>query len=87
MDLVVTVIQATLGVAALLSVIRAVRGPNLADRILALDLVLLLLAGGIAAEGARTGQATFLPVLVAVALVATAGSLLVARFIEWRDTP
>ena len=87
MDLVVTVIQATLGVAALLSVIRAVRGPNLADRILALDLVLLLLAGGIAVEGARTGQATFLPVLVAVALVATAGSLLVARFIEWRDTP
>ncbi len=87
MDLVVTVIQATLGVAALLAVIRAVRGPNLADRIVALDLVLLLLAGGIAAEGARTGQATFLPVVVAVALVATAGSLLVARFIEWRDTP
>lgn len=87
MDLVVTVIQATLGVAALLSVIRAVRGPNLADRILALDLVLLLLAGGIAAESARTGQATFFPVLVVVALVATAGSVLVARFIEWRDTP
>lgn len=87
MDLVVTVIQATLGVAALLSAIRAVRGPNLADRIVALDLVLLLLAGGIAAEGARTGQATFFPVLVVVALVATAGSLLVARFIEWRDTP
>lgn len=87
MDIVVTAIQVTLGVAALLAVVRAIRGPNLADRIVALDLVLLLLAGGIAAEGARTGQATFFPVLVAVTLVAAAGSILVARFIEWRDTP
>lgn len=86
MDLVVIVIQMTLGVAALLAVVRAVRGPNLADRIVALDLVLLLLAGGIAAEGARTGRVTYFAVLVAVALVATSSSFLVARFIEWRDT-
>jgi multicomponent Na+:H+ antiporter subunit F len=87
LDTVVTVIQILLGVASILAVIRAIKGPNLADRIVALDLVLLFLAGGIAAEGARTGQATFFPVIVVVALVAAAGSLLVARFIEWRDVP
>lgn len=86
MDLAVNVIQVTLGVAALLAMIRAVRGPNLADRIVALDLMLLLLAGGIAAEGARTGRASLFAVLVAVALVATSSSFLVARFIEWTDT-
>lgn len=87
MAVVVTTIQILLGLAALLALIRAVRGPTLADRIVALDLTLLLLAGGIAAEGARAGSTIFFPVLVVVALVATAGSVLVARFIEWRDTP
>lgn len=86
MDVVVNLIQMTLGVAALLAMVRAIRGPNLSDRIVALDLMLLLLAGGIAAEGARTGGVTLFVVLVAVALVATSSSFLVARFIEWRDT-
>ena len=87
MEVRVTAIQVVLGVAALLAVARAVKGPTLADRIIALDLVLLLLAGGLAVEGARTGTTIFLPVLVVVALVAMAGSVVVARFIEWRDTP
>ncbi len=87
MDVVVTSIQVVLGVAAAPAMARAVRGPTLADRIVALDLMLLLLAGGVAAEGARAGTTIFLPVLVVVALVAMTGSVLVARFIEWRDAP
>lgn len=86
MDTVVTVVQLALGIAALLALGRAVRGPDLADRIVALDLVLLLLAGGVAAHGARAGSQDFVPVVVTVALVAFAGTVLVARFIEWRDT-
>lgn len=86
MDTVTTVAQLALGAAALLALVRAVRGPTLADRIVALDLVLLLLAGGVAAHGARTGTELFVPLLIAVALVAFAGTVLVARFIEWRDT-
>ena len=87
MEAIITAIQLALGAAALLALIRALRGPNLADRIIALDLVLLLLAGGIAAQGARRGSELFVPVLVVVALVAFAGTVLVARFVEWRDTP
>lgn len=86
MDPVTTVAQLALGAAAFLALVRAVRGPTLADRIVALDLVLLLLAGGVAAHGARTGTELFVPLLIVVALVAFAGTVLVARFIEWRDT-
>jgi len=87
MDTVITLVQILLATAGLLALFRAVRGPNLVDRIVALDLVVLLLAGGIAAHGARTGSQLYAPVLVVVALVAFAGTVLVARFIEWRDVP
>ncbi len=86
MDSVVTVIQLALGAAALPALIRAWRGPTLVDRIVALDLILLLLAGGIAAEGARSGSELFVPVIVVVTLVAFVGTVVVARFVEWRDT-
>ena len=85
MESVVTVVQIMLGLGALVALVRAVRGPNLADRIVALDLVLLLLAGGLAAHGARRGSQLYVAVLIVVALVAFAGTVLVARFIEWRD--
>jgi multicomponent Na+:H+ antiporter subunit F len=81
-----TVIEVALGLGGLVALGRAVRGPTLADRIIALDVILLLLAGGIAVESARTGSELFTGVLVVVALVAFIGTVLVARFIEWRDT-
>ena len=86
MDLVVTIAQLALAAAALLAMARAVRGPTLADRIVALDLVLLLLAGGVAAHGARSGTELFVPALIVVALVAFVSTVVVARFIEWRDS-
>ncbi len=85
MDVFVTIIQTCLGLGGLAALIRGIRGPDLADRIIALDLILLLLAGGMAAQEAREGSQGFIPILVAVALVAFAGTVLVARFVEWRD--
>lgn len=85
MDTFITVIQGILGAGALLSLIRAIKGPELADRIVALDLLLTLLAGGIAAQAARAGSELFAPLLIVVALMAFVGTVLVARFIEWRD--
>jgi multicomponent Na+:H+ antiporter subunit F len=86
MDVAVTALQIALGTAALAALWRAVRGPDLVDRIVALDLVLLALAGAVAAHAARAGAETFVAVLIVVALAAFAGTVLVARFIEWRDT-
>lgn len=81
-----TIIQVLLGAGALLALVRAIRGPNLVDRIVALDLVLLLIAGAVAAHGARNGTQAYVAVLIVVALVAFTGTVLVARFVEWRDT-
>ena len=86
MDIVITAVQLGLGAGALLALYRVIRGPELADRMIALDLILLLLAGGIAAHTARGGSEDFVPVLIVVALVAFVGTVLAARFIEWRDT-
>lgn len=85
-DLLVYGVQVVLGLAGLVALVRAVRGPRLSDRIVALDLILLLLAAGLAAEGARQDSQTFAPVLIVVALVAFSGTVLVARYIEWRDS-
>lgn len=87
MDTFVTLIQVALAVSGLIAMGRVVRGPTLADRIIALDLVLLLLAGAIAAEGQRSGTELYVPALIVIALVAFVGTVLVARFIEWRDVP
>lgn len=86
MTAVVVFAQALLGLAGLVALVRAVLGPNLVDRIVALDLVLLLLAGGLATQGARDGSGFFFGAAIVVALVAFAGTIIVARFIEWRDT-
>ncbi len=85
MDVAVDLIQVTLGVASIPALVRIVKGPTLADRVIALDLILFLLAGGVAVHAARNGVTEFVPIVIAVALVAFTGTVLVARFIEWRD--
>jgi multicomponent Na+:H+ antiporter subunit F len=85
MDAFVTVAQITLGLAALLAVARAIKGPAIVDRIVAVDLILLLLAAGVGAEAARAGSEVYSAIAIVVALVAFVGTVLVARFVEWRD--
>ncbi len=71
-------------VSGLLCLMRLVRGPSLADRIVALDAVLILIVSGIAVDAARTGEGTYLDVLVVAALLGFVGTVNVARFIERR---
>lgn len=87
MDVVVTTIQVAVGLAALLAIARAIKGPTIVDRIVAVDLVLMLLAAGIGAEAARSGSELYSSIAILVALVAFVGTILVARFVEWRDVP
>ena len=82
-----TIVQICLGLGAALLMVRAWRGPELIDRVVALDLILLMLAGGLAAEAARDGSEFYMAAVVVVALIAFAGTILVARFVEWRDVP
>lgn len=80
------VMETVLGIATVLAVIRLVKGPALPDRMVALDLILVLVASLVAVEWVRSGGEYLVPVLVVIALVSFIGTVTVARFIEERDT-
>lgn len=84
MILVTSVALGGVVVAGLLCLLRLLRGPSLADRIVALDALLVLIVSGIAIDAARTGEGTYLEVLVVAALLGFVGTVNVARFIERR---
>jgi multicomponent Na+:H+ antiporter subunit F len=61
-----------------------VRGPSLADRVVALDGLLTISVMIIAAYGALIGSVRYVAVSVVVALVAFVGTATFARYIERR---
>lgn len=63
---------------------RLAMGPTLADRTIALNGIVLVGMGGIAASAAHTGNGAFLPAVVALALVGPIANGMIARFIERR---
>ncbi|MDB5542428.1 MAG: Na(+) antiporter subunit [Devosia sp.] len=68
-------------VALLLTVIRLIRGPNLGDRILALDLITVLAAGFIAAIAVLTGFSLYIDIAIALALVGFLSTVALARYL------
>lgn len=84
MMLVVDVVLALLALAGSLTILRLLRGPSLADRIVALDATLVVLVCGIAVMSVRRGSGLLLDVLVIAALLGFTSTSLVARFIERR---
>ena len=81
-----TATLAVLVVAAVLLAYRLSRGPSLADRVIALNGLLLVGMAGIATLAVRTGNGAFLPALVAVVLVGPISNGMIARFIEGRSS-
>jgi multicomponent Na+:H+ antiporter subunit F len=73
-----------LGVAAALFAYRLCAGPSLPDRIVALNGLVIVGMAAIATHAAHTGVGSFLPTLVAVALVGPIGNGMIARYIEAR---
>lgn len=75
---------ALLSLAAMFVLLRLVRGPSLADRVVATDLLLTLLVMGAAVLSAREGRGAYLEVMLVIAVVGFLGTSMVARFIERR---
>lgn len=75
-------ILALAGVVALARVVR--RGVSLADRVVALDLLLLIIVMGIAVSSIGLDTTVYFDVLVVVSLLGFVGTITVARFIEHR---
>ena len=76
------VIFVVLAVAALLFMVRLCAGPTLADRVIALNGLVLAGMGAIATQAVATGNGDFLPALVAIALVGPISTGMIARYIE-----
>lgn len=70
-----------------LAVVRLVRGPSLADRILALDLITTLAIGYIATFAIRTGFALYLDIAIAIGLVGFLSTVAFARYLLSRRSP
>ncbi|HEX4902975.1 MAG TPA: monovalent cation/H+ antiporter complex subunit F [Acidimicrobiales bacterium] len=73
-----------LAAATVLFAIRAFRGPSVADRVVAVDAMVIVAIAAIATEGVRTGDARFADAAILLALIAFVGTGTVARFIERR---
>lgn len=82
MTLAVTISAVLLGLAALAALVRVVRGPSVADRMVALDTLLFIGVGGLGLYIVSTGDTTYIGVLVAAVLTAFLSTVVVARYIE-----
>ncbi|WP_309064994.1 monovalent cation/H+ antiporter complex subunit F [Microbacterium sp.] len=85
MNVMLVLIMAVFGVAALLCLIRIVRGPSILDRAVASDVLLTEVMCVLGAEMAINGHTRSLPVLLTIAAVGVFGSIAVARYVARRD--
>ena len=70
-----------LGAGALLALVRLALGPSLLDRVVATDVLLVIISAGLAVYAGLARDPTVVPVLVVVSLLAFVGSVSVARYI------
>jgi multicomponent Na+:H+ antiporter subunit F len=70
-----------LGAWALLALVRLALGPSLLDRVVATDVLLVIISAGLAVYAGLARDPTVVPVLVVVSLLAFVGSVSVARYI------
>jgi len=79
---IVTIVYALLAIAAVLAVARMFLGPTLADRIIALDVLLVSLMMAIAVDAANRGTDTWLNLLVVIAIIGFTATVALTRYIE-----
>ncbi len=68
-------------VSMILALIRLVKGPAAADRIVALDLLSILIVAFLATYSVYSGETSFLDVAIGYALIAFLGTVALARFL------
>lgn len=77
-----TVIMPILVIALVLAMVRLLRGPSVADRVVALDLVTTIAIALVATGALWAGSVVMLDVAVIVALVAFLGTVALAYYIR-----
>ena len=71
-----------LAAAACVTFIRLLKGPTLPDRVVAIDLIGVLMVCILVVAAAATGQQAFLDVGMVVALISFVGTVAYSRYIE-----
>jgi multicomponent Na+:H+ antiporter subunit F len=70
-----------IGAGAVLTLVRLARGPSLLDRVVATDTLLVIISAGLAVYAALQRNASVVPVLVVVSLLAFVGTVSIARYV------
>jgi multicomponent Na+:H+ antiporter subunit F len=73
---------AVLALSAGLTFIRVIKGPTLPDRVIAVDLIGVLMVCLLVVTAGETAQQAFLDVAIVVALISFVGTVAYARYIE-----
>ena len=84
LDVAIAVAIGVLIIAGTLAVVRLLRGPTLLDRVVALDLLSVLVVAMITVAAIQSDQPALIDVALAMALVAFLSTIAFARFIEER---
>jgi multicomponent Na+:H+ antiporter subunit F len=72
----------TLGIALLIAVVRLVKGPTLPDRVVAMDLIGVLVVGLIVVLAATTRVPATLDAAMVIALIGFVGTVAYATYVE-----
>jgi len=72
----------TVGIALLLAVFRLIKGPTLPDRVVAMDLIGVLVVGLIVVMAAASGVRAMLDAAIVIALIGFVGTIAYATYVE-----
>ena len=86
-ETVTTICFVLLGLAMLVTIVRIIRGPTLADRILGLDTITILAVGIIGLFAVRTELTLYADIAIAVALVGFLSTAAFSRYLLSRGRP
>ncbi|WP_347756654.1 monovalent cation/H+ antiporter complex subunit F [Agrococcus sp. ProA11] len=84
MPIVLMIAGVMLAVAATLSLVRIVRGPGPADRVVATDVLITTVAGALAVQAAITDESDTIVVILVLSLLAFSATVSMARFVAGR---
>ena len=79
------IILPILSLSTIMVFIRFLKGPSIADRVIALDLMVIIGIGAIAVYSVLTNQPTFLDIAMVVALIGFLSTVAFAYYLEKRE--
>ena len=82
LEMVTQLTLVVLGIALLIAFWRLAWGPTLVDRIIAMDLIAVLVAGLIVVSAAATAERVFLDAAIVIALLGFIGTIAYAGYVE-----